>query len=346
MLNAGSNLSTRYFRLTLGCAAFAFALLLFGVYVRLSDANPGCDAWPSCYGKPFAPLTAREIYEAWQDRVLPPGVLQRQVAVDAIYRYLPAVLGLVLVGLADLGRRRRSRFLVLQFMAPATAATLAFLQSGLAQFAAGRHPRAGYAMADLAFALATVGILWWLTLREQRFWRPVPPHPRIQHLRPRALVALILVVGLILLGGWTAANNAGLACPDFPTCQGGWWPAMDFVDGFTLWRSVGVNHRGGMIDLAGITAIDVAHRVAALIVLLYVGWLALRTIRVGFDSNLCRYGMLVLVLLLGETIVGVMDVVLRLPLVVEMIHGAIGGLLMLGVIALNHVLRPRRVHAG
>ncbi|MDA8364243.1 MAG: COX15/CtaA family protein [Gammaproteobacteria bacterium] len=334
--------STKYFRLALGCTTLAYTLLLFGVYTRLSDANPGCQAWSGCYGKPFAPLTAREIYEERRGQTPLPDAVKQNARMNAIYRYLPAILGLFLIRLADLGHKSRKRYRALQFIVPATAAVLAFLQSGLGIVAAGRHPRGPFAMADLILALTILGMLWWATLREQRFWRPVPPHPRIQHLRSRAVVALLLVAAVILLGGWTAANNAGLACPDFPTCQGGWWPPMDFADGFSLWRIVGVNHRGGMLDLSGITAIDVTHRVAALIVLLYVGWLALRTMRVGFDSNLCRYGMLVLVLLLGETVAGVMDVVLRLPLLVEIIHGAIGVLLMLSLIALNHVLRPRQ----
>ncbi|MCB1971324.1 MAG: heme A synthase [Geminicoccaceae bacterium] len=40
----------------------------------------------------------------------------------------------------------------------------------------------------------------------------------------RALAALTLglVYVLIILGGWIRANNAGLSCPDWPTCYGHW----------------------------------------------------------------------------------------------------------------------------
>jgi hypothetical protein len=41
------------------------------------------------------------------------------------------------------------------------------------------------------------------------------------------------------LGGWVSTNYAVLACRDFPTCQGQWWPEMDFAQGFTLLRELG-----------------------------------------------------------------------------------------------------------
>ena len=33
----------------------------------------------------------------------------------------------------------------------------------------------------------------------------------------------------VALGGWVSTNYAVLACTTFPTCQGSWWPAMDFA---------------------------------------------------------------------------------------------------------------------
>ncbi|MDA8419892.1 MAG: COX15/CtaA family protein [Pseudomonadota bacterium] len=340
----GQDPAAKYFRLVLVCTVIAFGLVLFSLYTRMADANPGCSAWSGCYGKPFAPLTAREIYEARRDSVPPADAQRAKAWRDALCRYLSGIFGLALMGLAYRGRQlarpRRSS----QFVLPAVAAVFALLQTGLG-LAAGRIPGPFSALVGLAAGVTVLALLWWVALREQRIWKSVPDHPRIRHLRVRAVVALALVAGVVLLGGWTAANNAGLACPDFPTCQGGWWPVMDFADGFMLWRSPGLAHLGGMLDLAGITAIDVAHRVAALIVLLYVGWLALRTMRVGYDSNLCRYGMLVLVLLLGETVAGVMDIVLRMPLMVAVVHGAAGVLLLLSLVTLNHVLRPQRHRA-
>ena len=40
--------------------------------------------------------------------------------------------------------------------------------------------------------------------------------------RGLAILTLVLVYVLIVLGGWIRANNAGLSCPDWPTCYGQW----------------------------------------------------------------------------------------------------------------------------
>src|SRR6185437_14698282 len=65
------------------------------------------------------------------------------------------------------------------------------------------------------------------------------------------LIGLILLACQIFLGGWTSSNYAALACgTDFPKCLGYWWPAVDFHQGFILWRGIGVNFEGGILDAA------------------------------------------------------------------------------------------------
>ena len=86
-----------------------------------------------------------------------------------------------------------------------------------------------------------------------------------------ASLALVLLAAQIALGGWTSANYAALACgSDFPTCAGSWWPATDFREGFVLWRGIGVNYEGGVLDGAARAAIQMAHRIGALVVFVMV----------------------------------------------------------------------------
>ena len=74
-------------------------------------------------------------------------------------------------------------------------------------------------------------------------------------LRVGLVVVALLTVVQIALGGWVSTNYAVLACRDFPTCQGAWWPPMDFDQGFTLLRPLGASAGGGYLPFAALTAI-------------------------------------------------------------------------------------------
>src|SRR5699024_5926080 len=85
--------------------------------------------------------------------------------------------------------------------------------------------------------LATVALLWWVVLRESRWLeRPALPGSRPQRLLAAAVLAVLIVQ--IALGGWTSTNYAAMACTDFPTCHGLWWPEADFGEAFVLWRGL------------------------------------------------------------------------------------------------------------
>src|SRR5690606_30645613 len=94
-------------------------------------------------------------------------------------------------------------------------------------------------------------------------------------------IGLALLAVQIALGGWVSANYAALACgTDFPKCVGLWWPPADFREGFVLWRGIGVDYEGGVLDGGSRIAIHFAHRLMAVLVtghLLVVAWRLLRT---------------------------------------------------------------------
>jgi cytochrome c oxidase assembly protein subunit 15 len=91
----------------------------------------------------------------------------------------------------------------------------------------------------------------------------------------RVLVGVVALLWIqIALGGWVSTNYAVLACSDFPTCQGSWWPEMDFAHGFTLWRELGMTQAGYGLPFAALTAIHYVHRLSAYLVFAGMGWLA------------------------------------------------------------------------
>src|SRR3990170_4588870 len=292
----GKSKSAKFFRMALSAAFFAYLAVVFGAYARLSEAGLGCPDWPGCYGKLFAPQTAQDIDQARQlEGEKKPD--HKRAWKDMTQRYIAGALGLILIRLTVLGWQLKKRKRSQQVLIPLLTMLLVFGLTLAGLLTIELHFKPLVMMTQLLGGFAILGLLWWIALREQRFWRPASASPLLRRLRPRVLIALLLAAVQITLGGWSMVNYAGLACPDFPTCQGQWWPAMDYLNAFTLWRDVGLQYEGKLLDLPSATAIHMAHRVGALITVLYVGWLALHVMRVGFRENLTLYGLLVLLLL-------------------------------------------------
>ena len=65
--------------------------------------------------------------------------------------------------------------------------------------------------------------------------------------------------------------------------------------------------------------------------------------RIGYESSLCRYGFLVLVLVTAQMFVGAAVVLLHLPVSLGVAHSGLAALLLMGLITLNHVVRPRKL---
>jgi cytochrome c oxidase assembly protein subunit 15 len=91
-----------------------------------------------------------------------------------------------------------------------------------------------------------------------------------------AIAIAVLSALQMALGGWVSTNYAVLACQGFPTCQGSWWPQMDFEHGFALLRELGAGKDGGSLPFAALTAIHYAHRLVAYALLLAMAAFAWR----------------------------------------------------------------------
>jgi cytochrome c oxidase assembly protein subunit 15 len=153
-----------------------------------------------------------------------------------------------------------------------------------------------------------------------------------------AAAGLAVLALQIALGGWTSSNYAALACgTDFPTCLGQWWPATDFRQAFILLRHIGVDYEGGILDGPARTAIQLVHRIGALVVFAHVLPLAIRAIRTRVLRN---YGFAVGGLLVAQVCLGISNVVFGLPLPVAAAHNAGAALLLFSLLALAVRLRP------
>ncbi len=331
----------KFFRTALAAVFFAYVAVVFGAYMRLSEAALGCADGINCVGRQHPPMTARD-YRASADDAATAPVRNTRAWKDMVLRYVAGALGLLLMRMVVLAWQIRRRKATQQVLMPTAAMILVFALTIVGLAAIDLQFKPLIMMTQLLGGMAVLGLLWWVVLREQRIFPSVARTPLTRRLRLRALIALAIVGAQIALGGWSMVNYAGLACPDFPTCQGEYWPVADFIDGFTLWRDIGPEYGNELLSLPAATAIHLGHRVGALITILYVGWLALHLLRVGFEENLCRYGLLLLVMLSFATAVGITEAVARLPLAAGVAHNAVAALLWMSLIVLYHVLRAPR----
>lgn len=334
---APPNARTRFFYTALAAALLAYGVVVINAYTRLSDAGPNYTVWLDQQSRQPAPAIAEDINSVhkpfaildyndgpWELRVHP---------------FLMAALAVLILRLGYLGwglaQHKGGRHLVFPIIIFVLLFTLVLPDITRASLQHQLSTR----MVQLAGTLSILTLLWWLVMREQRFWKSVEETPLTRVLRPRVIVAFVIVVVQSVLGGWSNVSQAGLPCADFPTCQGVWWPAMDFTEVFS--------NTGYVIDVSNseasnpsVLTLHMLHRLGAMITLLYVGWLAMYVFLACIEGNLCRYGLFVLILLVSQVSLGIMAVVTYLPLTTTLAHSAVSALLLLSILTLYHVVRP------
>jgi cytochrome c oxidase assembly protein subunit 15 len=321
-------------RLALFGALIAFCVVVLGAYVRLNNAGLGCPDWPGCYGHLTVTQAAQNVDSAnaaFPDRPLEVGKAWKEMA----HRYLASTLGLVIIALAVVAwRNRRDRQQPLQL--PLALVGLVIFQGLLGMWTVTLLLKPLIVTAHLVFGLTTMALLWWLALHPTRTTRPAAE----SGLRRLAIVALGVLSLQIMLGGWVSTNYAAVACPDFPTCQRSYWPDMDFKDAFVLWRGLGIDYEGGVLDHPARVAIHVTHRLGALLAALVLGFTAFRAIRTARSRGVRMAGIAVAAVLVTQLILGPVMVLETFPLPLATAHNAVAALLLLATVALLRFLWP------
>jgi cytochrome c oxidase assembly protein subunit 15 len=377
------NAPSRHFhRLAWAAVLLALVVIVFGGFVRLSNAGLSCPDWPTCYGKATWPTQDHEIAaaNAGFERIVEVSKAWR----EQFHRHIAALLGLLVLTLALLAARKRKGGVVSVLAASALvglsipvymgvgmapnhelsvalwlagelillvqalrwsnvdAARLSTLllmvivfQAVLGMWTVIWLVKPVIVMAHLMGGLLTLSLLTWLA------WKTTPWGPLVSaeapKLRRLLWVGLVLLVVQIALGGWTSANYAALACgTDYPTCLGQWWPEQDYREAFILWRGIGVDYEGGVLDGPARVAIQMAHRLMAILVFGHLLMVAVRLLR---STGLRYSGGLLLVLLCAQVALGISNIVLGLPLWVAVAHNAGAALLLFTVVGLLARLR-------
>jgi cytochrome c oxidase assembly protein subunit 15 len=343
----------RRYRFWLALATFlTFDLIMFGAFVRGVDAGLGCPDWPGCYGRvsPWGALPQIQIEQAAR----PTGpVTVFKAWVEMAHRYVAAGLGVVVIGLAIAATRiARAARAQATPADPRPSVVLAWLtvawimvQGAFGAWTVTLKLAPAVVTAHLLGGMALLALLQWQRLKVAK---PVPVAPEAARLRWGLQLMLGLLGLQIALGGWVSSNYATLACQDFPQCQGQWWPPMAWVEGFELWRPLGATGQGVALPFAALTAIHMAHRLCAALVVLWAACLVARAWRVPGLAHPARVWAGMLLVQIGT---GLTTVFLDWPLAVAVLHTGGAAAVLMTVLVLESrsrraVLNPDSAETG
>ena len=322
--------------LTLSVVSFllAFCVVILGAYVRLSDAGLGCPDWPGCYGELFvtADIQVTAVEQAQQVRPF-----NRDKAVkEMVHRYGAGILGILVLLLTLFawcrGHREKTTCSILL--------GLVAVQALLGMWTVTELLKPLIVAAHLLGGMLILGLLYWLILRQLP--RPAARAGQQSRLDRLVLAGLVVVALQIFSGGWTSANYAALACPEFPSCRDGlWWPETDFREAFVIWREGRLDYEGGILDAPARTAIHLTHRLGAALTFLVLLYVAINAL--GRTEPAVRLtAIFLLCILCLQVSLGITNVLLRLPLPVAVAHNSVAALLVLSLLTLYRHAQDRR----
>jgi cytochrome c oxidase assembly protein subunit 15 len=296
-------------------------VVVLGAYVRLSDAGLGCPDWPGCYGHvtPAGAIAAAESAGGTLDGAT---VDAGKAWKEMVHRYGAETLGLLILVIAALAIQTRQLKIVSMPYA-GFLVTLVIVQGIFGMLTVTERLKPAIVTTHLLLGLTTLSALWWLVLtlgrRQASAWRGSTAFlgSSLAMTRRLALLGLMALALQIALGGWTSSHYAAIGCPDFPKCQGEWWPMM-----------------------SGAAGIAFTHRLGALFATAMLVLAAARVLRSRSDPFARRTALAVLAALLLQLTIGIEMVRHAFPLWLATAHSAGAAVLLLTVVALNRSLRP------
>ena len=214
-------ISTKYRRnsqLVLITFALAFAVILLGAYTRLTNAGLSCPDWPHCYGFITAPHTAQQLQTAAKN--FPAASINIKKAwTEMTHRYAAGIEGIFILCLAFsiLFAQKTKDFKSICMSLLLIALLSAQVMLGMLTVTEQLKPI--IVLAHLLTGLSILSVLWWIYLDVY-----LSPQASLitanNRLTPWLALGFILIAFQITLGGWVSTHYAGLACIDFPYCNG------------------------------------------------------------------------------------------------------------------------------
>lgn len=297
-----------YSRLAFLAFALAFIVILLGAYTRLTNAGLSCPDWPRCYGYLTPPITSDQMLEA--AKVYPQTPLDKARAwTEMRHRYLAGLEGLLILTLISLSWCWRKELPPLVFKLSQTLILIMLGQIFLGMLTVTALLKPIIVLGHLLFGFSVMSILWviWLLTKQ----------PDLQQnrtrLNPWVSLGLLILILQIALGGWVSTHSAGLACVDFPYCNGTLLPTLQ-------WKAL--NH-----DLI---TIHMLHRFGALLTFFYLSLLSFFLLLRKVNR---RFGLILTGLLGTQIFLGILNIIWLRPIHIALPHHAVAALLLLTLLA-------------
>jgi cytochrome c oxidase assembly protein subunit 15 len=306
-------------------------VILLGAYTRLTDAGLGCPDWPGCYGFLKVPQQEHHVataLEAFPERPLEPHKAWNEM----IHRYFAGSLGLLIAAIFFITMFSRQSTKAV----PAVLLALVVFQAALGMWTVTLNLLPLVVMGHLlgGFTLLSLLALHWLRLHPQYYVQ----EPQLAPLKPFAMLAIIVLLGQIALGGWTAANYAALACIELPICEAGWQQRLNISEAFDLHLGHD-DYEYGVMSAEVRQTVHVFHRIGAVVTLLVLAGFLLQLWRRAGSKILKRLTLGAAVLLLLQFSLGVLNVVLHLPLANAVAHNFVAANLLMLLVVIYLQLR-------
>ncbi len=306
-------ISTKYRRgskLALCAAILAFIVIMLGAFTRLTNAGLSCPDWPHCYGFITAPHTASQLTAAAQAYPTAP-IDIKKAWTEMTHRYFAGTEGILILILAfSFLVTRKAKDFKTAFIGIALIALLG-TQVLLGMLTVTEKLKPVIVLSHLLTGLSILSVLWWayvdLHIHDDSFLRRSGNPRLIKWL----WLALIIVALQITLGGWVSTHYAGLACIDFPYCNGQVIPPMQ-------WSNLN----------SDLITIHMLHRIGAMVTVTYLSILAACLL---FNASFRRFGLLILALIALQATLGILNILWLRPVWLALVHHGVAIILLLTI---------------
>lgn len=304
----------------LNCSALIMSLLIvfLSTHIRLGEAGLGCEPWPECY----AQLSFADGVKGLE---IPDSEFK---TFRTMHRYIASILGLnilVIMLMALWYRKNISPLLsILMFLVVLFLSIL------------------GVATPTRSLPLVTLGNILGGIVLSGLVWRQILS-TRGRSTIPAPLVLFLVSAALtvqLISGAWASANYTGSVCPNLLTCTYTENISGKLFDSFNIVRKLKLDNRHHLVLDETSSIIQFSHRLIAIILMLLIV-VALREVKRNYPS-LFKPMIIVSCFFFAEFILGIVNVLTKMPLWTNTLHNLLAVGLLFATINLTMLIHTKR----